>query len=663
MTHLFTQARHNAHMAHWAETLNQYNFDVIHIGGIENVFADLLSRTFPEIWGLPLRADLRPNSALNMFMNMDDLSFRIQESGSPGLALMKRLADEQLEEEYEEALYLVGTSPLVTVKPSKVTDEQLEKIKYFHGMGHFGSRHTINQMRHCGENWAHLDEHVRQVTESCTVCQHWTLGTRKFHPRQRISSAMPWDHIQFDLITSFPEDVNGFQYILVVVDVFTGFVILKKLRTRKAKPLLEALWKIFTLFGIPKLIQSDNEAAFTSVAAKQFIKVLESRMGGTTPYNHRSLGIAESYVKIVSALVRKIIEEHGGIWSEHLELAVLQINSRICEKKGASPFELMYNSSPNVFVKFQQMMEKEYDKSDDPKDLADWKWHQNMILSELFHSIKNRVEALKEREAAAFTKKGGRNILPFNSIPIGTPVMIWDQHRQDKNEAPYVGPYVIAEGSADGKYKVADPVNGAVYHRNVTLDQMKVCRLAVLPSDKEDLDEYYLDFVIDHRRNKDTQRHEYLVRFAGFNDADDMWLPAENIEPVAIKDYNQTVSRLSKTNQAVRDRLIQESIESGKHVGNFEDWDPDVIPIAPIVPVVPVPVLPVAPIVPVVEALRGDELIVPGPAKKPKPNAPVKVSRTAPVVVPVLVDDSRGELKRKRVMTTAGVEALLQKRK
>ena len=300
------------------------------------------------------------------------------------------------------------------------------------------------------------------------------------------------------------------------------------------------------------------------------------------------------------------------------------------------------------------MMEKEFDKSDNPKDLEDWKYHQNMILSELFPSIRNREEALKSREAAAFKKK--RHPIPFNSIPIGTPVMIWDQHRQDKNESPYVGPYVIADGSADGRYQVVDPSTGAKYHRDITLDQMKVCRLAVLPTNVEDLESYYLDFILDHRRNPKTQSHEYLVRFAGFNEADDMWLPAEGIEPHAIKAYNQTLTRLSRTNQEVKDRLIQEYIAAGNPQDHFEDEDSDSeIP--------KVPKLKGNSKVSVIGASRGDAAVVLNPhgSKKSKPNNPAVV---VPVEVPkaVVIDDSRGESKRKRTLTASGA-VLLQKRK
>ena len=107
------------------------------------------------------------------------------------------------------------------------------------------------------------------------MCQHWNAGRRYFRELRSVTAAMPWDHIQFDLITSLTDEEDErladpglgqlegddlYKYVLVVVDVMTGFVILRPLRDRFAEALTRELWDIFMLLGVPKIVQSDNES-------------------------------------------------------------------------------------------------------------------------------------------------------------------------------------------------------------------------------------------------------------------------------------------------------------------------------------------------------------------------------------------------------------------
>ena len=549
LTYLFSQERTNRHLKNWADQVKQYNLKIVHIAGEDNEFPDALSRAFPDIWGIPIEEAMDESDGIDR--GVIDLSTIQDLPDSSDTFLVSNL----------QALKNVTTL-------SAATPEQEEIIKHFHGQGHFGIRQVLNQLRRHAHKWKGMETHVRSHLASCPECQRWNIATKTYIPMRHISSAMPWDHIQFDLITSFDELVFA-KYIMVVVDVFTGFVILRALKTKEASELLEELWDVFTVFGIPKLIQSDNEPAFTGNVGRDFVEALESKSITITPYNHRGLGIAESNVKIVSNTIRKQMDARGGDWVEHLSMVALQMNSRTMESKGGfSPFELMFNRRPNLFKSFQNSVDGQRLCGVEPYDVSEWVAHQALIMHELFPSVRSREAALKFRNSEAFKQRKEGRVFPSDQIRMGTVVMVWDARSHNKNESPYIGPYLLEEGTQEGRYKLRDPATDKMYHREVTLDQLKICKMATLPQD--DREAYDVDFVLDHQFEKGTGRHMYRVRFAGFNEASDQFLPAEDVAPEAIRTYNQRITRLHRTSQEDQMKEIQQHLEK-RSMSEVED--------------------------------------------------------------------------------------------
>ena len=124
------------------------------------------------------------------------------------------------------------------------------------------------------------------------------------YPLKSITAALPWDHLQMDIITSFPAS-EGYEYILVLVDVFTGYVVLRPLQTKSTAEIIRSLWDVFAHLGIPKIVQTDNDGSFLAIAFSEFLDSQGITQMGVTSYQHRELGIAESMVKIASSTIRK----------------------------------------------------------------------------------------------------------------------------------------------------------------------------------------------------------------------------------------------------------------------------------------------------------------------------------------------------------------------
>jgi Integrase core domain len=72
------------------------------------------------------------------------------------------------------------------------------------------------------------------------------------------------DHMQWDIAGPFPTSEGGFNYVLVFADVATRFVWLKLIASKVAEDVVDAMVSIITEFGVPAIVQSDNDKALVN---------------------------------------------------------------------------------------------------------------------------------------------------------------------------------------------------------------------------------------------------------------------------------------------------------------------------------------------------------------------------------------------------------------
>ena len=137
--------------------------------------------------------------------------------------------------------------------------------------------------------------------------------------------------------------ISGFRYILIIVDTFTSFCILRPLKDKSARSVADALWDAIGLFGPPKVLQSDNGPEFVNDIVKAIVESHAFEHRTITAYVPRSAGKVESHVKISSTMLRKMMQQTGYEWHILLPCVQLFMNSSIKNLTNYSPFTLMFN--------------------------------------------------------------------------------------------------------------------------------------------------------------------------------------------------------------------------------------------------------------------------------------------------------------------------------
>ena len=161
--------------------------------------------------------------------------------------------------------------------------------------------------------WLELAEDVGKLVANCLHCLP-TQGGQKI-PRPlgtQIHGQRPNQVLHFDYVYIYPVR-NGASYshqrIFVVMDAFTGMVMLEPCATPNTSVTVQTLMKWRSLYGSSEFFVSDQGSYFVSEAMKEYCELVRSSHHVTTPYIHYPNGTVEVINKLVLQAFRCLISE------------------------------------------------------------------------------------------------------------------------------------------------------------------------------------------------------------------------------------------------------------------------------------------------------------------------------------------------------------------
>lgn len=104
---------------------------------------------------------------------------------------------------------------------------------------------------------------VRKYCESCDTCQRSKLPLPARAPLVSMPVGRPWEFVAVDIL-KVPPSFQGNTYLLVLQDYFTKWLEAVLLADQKAETIVKDLVKIFSVFGMPKYLHSDQGTNFES---------------------------------------------------------------------------------------------------------------------------------------------------------------------------------------------------------------------------------------------------------------------------------------------------------------------------------------------------------------------------------------------------------------
>ena len=142
--------------------------------------------------------------------------------------------------------------------------------------GHLGINKTNHKpFKHF--YWPGLKFDVSQHCKSCHTCQmigksNQTIPKANLQPIPAFDE--PFCRIIIDCVGPLSKTKSGCQYLLTIMCASTRFPEAIPLRNIKTKTIVKALGKFFTLVGLPKYVQSDQDSNFVSGTFQQVMHEL-----------------------------------------------------------------------------------------------------------------------------------------------------------------------------------------------------------------------------------------------------------------------------------------------------------------------------------------------------------------------------------------------------
>ena len=146
--------------------------------------------------------------------------------------------------------------------------------------------------------WPHISKDIKVMVESCAVCQQHRVTQREQPLKPVPLPERPWAQLGADL----------FEYkkkmFLVVVDYYSRWIEVKQLTTTTSASVISRLKAIFTTFGIPDVLITDNGPQFSAGEFAAFAKNWGFGHHTTNPYKPQENGMAERAVRTAKELLR-----------------------------------------------------------------------------------------------------------------------------------------------------------------------------------------------------------------------------------------------------------------------------------------------------------------------------------------------------------------------
>ena len=228
--------------------------------------------------------------------------------------------------------------------------------------------------------WPRMNAELRDYISKCPICLKYRNNLQKEPILQEKILERPWQTVSTDLLQL------GRNHYLLIVDNYSNFIDYAPLRETTSSHIVNCMKSMFSRFGIPEKVISDNGPQYDSKEFKEFAEKWKFLHATTTPRYPQASGKAENAVKTFKALMKKNRDAGNDIY-----LALLDWRNTPSEDLGSSPAQRLlggrtrtllpamkesYRSEPHLEVRRKLQDTKEKQAKYYNRHVSPWK-HSN----------------------------------------------------------------------------------------------------------------------------------------------------------------------------------------------------------------------------------------------------------------------------------------------
>jgi hypothetical protein len=346
----------------------------------------------------------------------------------------------------------------------------------------------------------------------------------------------PFEIMSMDLVGPMTEDVSGNKYILVLVDHFSRYALLKALPNKEAWTVALGILETLGLFGVlPGIIRTDHGSEFVAKLTAEMLSLLGNHQ--TTITDHpESNGMVERKIQEVLKHLRCMAAERelSAHWTVVLPLVQRVINVVPHSTTGYSPMQVLFGMYAQEGQNLLQMGQVTC------PTLAS-EFIQNLVASQ--QRILVNAKANQDRYINRYLRDS-----PARPTILGVGNVVLANHRGEtppSKLAPRLrGPYVVLERTGTNRYSVRHLVTEQVI--DVHLADLKpfygtreeARKAAVM--DVQINKEYLVDSIVAHkflrRPHTRVDNIRFRIRWSGWGANHDSWVKFDDVKELEALD-------------------------------------------------------------------------------------------------------------------------------
>lgn len=452
---VWLQNQHNVtgRLARWLLRLQQFDFQIIHRKGKDNVVPDALSRSVPLVDLLEhpvnvLPSEIKDKWYLKLYADVSHNPLKFNTWKLIGNNLYK-----YVRQDYPSFQPNSDAWKLVVPK-----EKRLKIISDAHDLptaGHLGVYKTYHRIRE-KYYWPKLRYDVARYVRGCKICaahkpeQKPSLGHIVSHPKPN----QPWEVISTDLMGPLPTSKRGFKYILVVTDYLSKFCLVYPLRSASAEMITRIIEEqVFLLFGVPRILICDNGPQYRSKQFQSMATSYQCRIKYCAAY-HPQANPTERINKNIKTMLAMFVSENHREWDVYLPKIACALRTCKHEATKLSPYFVNFGRS-------MIMSGEEYAV----KDVLDTDSHERLLssvrnefLKKIFSDVRQRLQKVSQcMESRYNLRRRDVTLLP-NQLVWRKNFVLSDASKyfSSKLAPKYLGPYFVNKRVSPWTYQLRD---------------------------------------------------------------------------------------------------------------------------------------------------------------------------------------------------------------
>lgn len=325
----------NGRLARWALRLQAYDFTLVHRKGSQHIVPDALSRSVNmiDVTQFGNTSDKWYEKLKRLALDEPQLNDHLKVVN--GLVYMRNK-----NEECENAECLWRLCVPSENRVSVIKDNHDEESSC-----HFGRFKTTCKIRD-RYYWPKMNEAIADYIRNCEICKTTKATNQILTPPagEFVEATRPWRVVATDICGPFAPSKTGNRFLLVAVDLFSKFSILKAVRNETAKAVTEFIKNdVILKYACPKVIVSDNGVQYKSNLFKSLVESKGIQMWFTANYFAQG-NPTECVNKVIGNALRMFLREDidHRKWDEKINEIANALNSSTHTSTNKTPYEINF---------------------------------------------------------------------------------------------------------------------------------------------------------------------------------------------------------------------------------------------------------------------------------------------------------------------------------